>query len=162
MSLPQRMFWLARAYLEASTFLCEAMINEDFSRQYSSSRVVLHLARHAIELFLKGAICASTKGDPPKTHHLENLYADYMRLYPDPSLHFEIPFKFQALPDGELFPEIAEEYHKSLDQRYRYPSDSKGRIFSDPEGFLPEPFLAELRDLRPLFLTIPYRITGSV
>lgn len=158
MPLYDRMFWLARAYLEASMVLCEAMINDDFTRQYSSSRVVLHLARHAIELFLKGGICASTKGRPPKTHHLENLHAEYARHFPDPSFHFDIPFKLEVLPNLEMFPELTEDYHKDLDQRFRYPSDSKGRMFSDLDAFVPTAFLAELKVLWPQFLTIPYRI----
>ena len=52
-------FWLSRAYLEASQCLCESMLNGNFSSQYSSSRVILHLARHGVELFLKAAIGAN-------------------------------------------------------------------------------------------------------
>jgi len=53
-----RAFWLSRAFLEASRCLCESMSEGGFSSQHSSSRVILHLARQGVELFLKGAIAA--------------------------------------------------------------------------------------------------------
>lgn len=58
-----RALWLSRAYLEAASCLCHNMLEGDFTSQYSSSRVILHLARQGIELFLKGAIEAAGQVD---------------------------------------------------------------------------------------------------
>ncbi len=43
--------------------MANALVKDEFTRQYRSSRIVLHLTHHAIELFLKGALME--KGLPP-------------------------------------------------------------------------------------------------
>jgi hypothetical protein len=53
-----KMLWLSDAYAEGAVVLCEAVAANDFNRQFTNSRVVLHLCRHAAELFYKGAIGA--------------------------------------------------------------------------------------------------------
>ncbi|WP_232505817.1 hypothetical protein, partial [Burkholderia thailandensis] len=107
-SLPEwdRAFWLSRAFLEASRFLCASMICGDFSSQYSSSRVILHLAHQGIELFLKGAIGAALeRGSTPMTHDLSILFLEYRRLYPGLVFSFEVPFGFRVSQNLDLFPD---------------------------------------------------------
>jgi hypothetical protein len=142
-----RYFWLSRAYTEASCTLCESMVAGDFTAQYSSSRVILHLMRQGIELFLKGAIFRATGKRPSQTHNLAILVADYSREYPGPLFHFEVPERFQTNPSLDLFPEIALEEHATLDQRHRYPSDRKGRSFLAPEIFDPSQVFEEVDTL---------------
>jgi len=152
----KRYFSLSRAYMEASRTLCESMIAGDFSAQYSSSRVILHLMRQGIELFLKGALCRAAAKQLPKTHDLAKLYATYSLAYPGPKFFFEMPERFQTSPSMDLFPEISLEEHATLDQRHRYPSDRKGRSFVTPEVFDPERVLEEVEKLDAMLHVIEY------
>lgn len=141
-------FWLSRAYLEASQCLCESMLNGNFSSQYSSSRVILHLARHGVELFLKAAIGANADArSVPATHDLDKLYAVYRQGYPNLSFAFTIPRRFGVADSSELFPDEGKSFHATLDQRHRYPSDRSGNSFFTPEEFDPQATLHELKML---------------
>lgn len=159
-------FWLARAYLDGSRLLCEALIQEDYSPQYSSSRVILHLCRHSVELFLKGAIAVATRTTPPRTHNLAHLFTEYQRRYPSSDYFFEVPFGIEVLDTYDFFPELLDPnqtlneryYHNTLDQRYKYPTDSNGRPFNSPEGFIPQMFLSEIVALWETFIKLEIRI----
>lgn len=143
-----RAFWLSRAFLEASRCLCESMLNGGYSSQYSSSRVILHLTRQAIELFLKGAIgSASELRSAPTTHDLSKLFLEYRRLYPELRFLFNVPKRFNVGPNFVLFPDDQERFHLTLDQRHRYPSDRKGNTFATEEMFDPITTLKELEEL---------------
>lgn len=78
----ERTLWLSHSYLEASIQLCIGMVSGDFTAQYSSSRVILHLARHGIELFLKGVLLAAGIHPAAHGHHLVRLYRAYRGAYP--------------------------------------------------------------------------------
>ena len=143
-----RSFWLSRAYLEASQCLCSSMIAGDFSSQYSSTRVVLHLARHGIELFLKAAIELTGIRTEKFGHNLSSLYEEYWKLYPDHSFYFLMPSRFMVSPTLDIFPEVYRELHATLDQRHRYGKDRKGNSFATPEVFEPQIVLRELEELR--------------
>ena len=131
-----QLLWLSNAYAEAAQLLCEALVEDQFTRQYQSTRVVLHLCRHAAELFFKGAIASKTNELPKNTHRLEWLHAEYLRLFPLQKHHIHLPFSAQAL-DSEpgLFPGSLEEYQRSHDQRFRYMTDSSGKPFEESESF---------------------------
>jgi hypothetical protein len=153
-----RSFWLARAYLEASIFLCKGMVEDEFTAQYSCSRVILHLTRQALESFLKGAIFALS-GQPPKlTHLIDQLYEEYRRHCPDSSFHFEIPSWYMVDANFDLFPETIVGYHATLDQRYKYPADRSGKVFAEREEFEPSAALLELEALWKPVLVIEHRI----
>jgi hypothetical protein len=143
-----QMLWLSRAYLEGSEALCHAMLEGDFSSQYSSSRVVLHVARQGIELFLKGAITAHGGAAEKLGHNLSKLYQEYRRLYSEIRFHFEMPRQFLVSVNQELFQIDADEFHSVLDQRHRYATDKKGASFATPEVFDPVMMKEELGELR--------------
>lgn len=165
LSIPDRYFSLARSYLDGSRALCEEMVNDDFAPQYSNTRVILHLCRHAVELFFKGAISKTTNSRPPKTHNLASLLAEYERVLPGDHFRFDIPFGVEALGTLEPFPElearVVDEHQKTLDQRYRYPTDVTGTPFSNPEGFTPTTFLSELMRLSKAFLQVEFQLQGE-
>ncbi|MFM0097109.1 hypothetical protein PQQ87_15970 [Paraburkholderia nemoris] len=141
-------FWLSRAFIEGSLYLCENMLDGGFSSQYSSSRVVLHLARQGIELFLKAAIGAATAPkSAPATHDLQLLFLEYQRQYPSLDLAFKIPPIFLVNSDLPLFPEEQYAFHRTLDQRHRYPTDRTGNSFMTRETFDPKETVAELTNL---------------
>ncbi|MCK9388531.1 MAG: hypothetical protein M0Q22_09100 [Sulfuritalea sp.] len=158
LSVADRYFSLARGYLEGSRVLCEAIDKDDYAPQYSHTRVVLHLCRHAVELFLKGAIAYATNAQPLQTHHLGNLITEYERVLPDPMFLIEIPFGVDASGTPDFFDDRADQLHKTLDQRYRYPTDRSGNVFSEPEGFIAPMFMSDLEGLSKAFLQVELRL----
>jgi hypothetical protein len=130
------MLWMAGAYAMAAEVLCDAMVEGNYDREYTSSRVVLHLCRHATELFLKGAISSKTNERPRKTHRLERLYAEYKLLYPREKYQLPLPFPNETIDyEHGLFPGSLEEYQRTHDQRFRYPIDTAGNPFLDHDSF---------------------------
>ena len=162
LSVADRYFSLARGYLEGSRVLCEAIEKDDYASRYSHSRVVLHLCRHAVELFLKGAIAYATNAQPLQTHHLGNLITEYERVLPDPMFRFEVPFGVDALGTPDFFSDFANQHHKTLDQRYRYPTDRSGKPFSDPEGFVAPMFISDLEGLAKAFMHVESKLKNVV
>jgi len=150
-----RSLWLSRAFLEASQHLCASMVSGEFSSQYSSSRVVLHLARHGIELFLKSAIELAGQHPEKLGHNLSSLCEQYWRLYPDQTFYFTIPPRYLVNPSKDLFSE-SDKLHATLDQRHRYAADKAGQSFAEPEIFDPYAVLAELEDLRKHLLILEW------
>ena len=158
LSVADRYFSLARGYLEGSRVLCEAIEKDDYAPRYSHSCVVLHLCRHAVELFLKGAIAYATNSQPLQTHHLGSLIAEYERVLSDPMFRFEVPFGVEASGTPNVFSDFADKHHKTLDQRYRYPTDRSGKPFSDPEGFVAPMFMSDLEGLAKAFLQVELKL----
>ena len=148
-------FELAHGYLEGSKELCAAMIKGDYMPEYSNSRVILHLCRQAVELHLKGAIYSTTNVHPKLGHRLDKLFAKYRELLPETQFDFDIPFGFE---NTNVPKEVIENFHGTLDQRYRYPNDVKGISFSGLEGFIPTLYMTELEKLSISFIKIELEI----
>lgn len=137
--------WLGSSYAEAASVLCEALISEDFTRQYMSTRVILYLCRHATELYLKGAISAKTGNHPPRTHRLDMLHKAYCDLYPDNDYRFDVPFHNEAMIlDEGLLPGTLSDFRSSHDQRYRYPTDNSGKPFVERAAFDVQAYASEI------------------
>ena len=133
--------------MEASDCLCTSMLEGGFTSQYSSTRVLIHLTRQSIELFLKAALQALGQPTERLGHNLNDLFVEYRRNYPELSFHFEIPARFQVTLDLDLFPKTIDPFHKTLDQRHRYATDKAGSSFTTPESFDPAAFQEELGEL---------------
>jgi hypothetical protein len=130
-----RMLWLADGYAEGAMVLCNAMAEDDYYPQYTNTRVILHLCRHATELFFKGAIAVKTN-QIFKSHRLDKLYAQYLALYPLDKYQISLPFPRAVFnPNEGLFPELLDQYTRTHDQRFRYPLDNEGTPFFDAEPF---------------------------
>lgn len=140
-------YWLSRAYIEASFCLCNSMVQDDFSNQYSSSRVVLHLARQGLELFLKGSILAATGEKLLPGHNLARLLTLYRTHYPSNEFYLKFPRHFALVEADDLFQNELDQFHSTLDQRHRYPEDRNGEDFATPEVFNPRLFLEEIGEL---------------
>ncbi|ABE30523.1 hypothetical protein DR64_141 [Paraburkholderia xenovorans LB400] len=158
----KRLFVLSRAYIGGSEQLCRALLGEDCVPEFASSRVVLHLCCHGVELFLKGAIHCASSRTPSRTHELHKLAEEYTRLFPGPGFQFAMPFGFETLDSMELFEELNSQFHKTLDQRYRYPVDKQFAPFDGPEGFQPEAFLSQIEALRVELIKLEIRILSSL
>ena len=131
-----RMLWLANAYAEGAKVLCASMVNEDYAQSYANSRVVVYLCRHAAELFLKGAVLARN-GSFKNKHELHELLKEYRKHFPHEKFQVDWPFPSEALEtDDGLFSDLLlEDYKKTHDQRFRYPTDKRGIPFEDTEPF---------------------------
>lgn len=141
-------FWLSRAFIEASLCLCNSSLDGEFSSQYSSSRVIWHLARQGVKLFLKAAIGAAVgPKSTTTTHDLYHLFSEYQRLYPDLDFVFKFPARFHVNANLELFPEDQKRFHSTLDQRHRYPAGRGGNSFITRETFDLRETLDELERL---------------
>ena len=89
---PERFHDLALAYLQVSIVATRQMVYGSFFPQFSHSRVVISLAYHATELFLKGAILWRTGEKKRGGHVLQKRHEEYSRLYPEEDFQFDVPF----------------------------------------------------------------------
>jgi hypothetical protein len=139
---------LSKAYLEASELLCSQMSDGSLPQEYSRSLVVLSLALHSVELFLKGAILKKL----PEIkigefyHDINKLKREYDNLYSEEKYQLEVPFYIKYLggkESSEKFP---------LDQVHRYPTNKEGKEWKDVEIYLnPDTFLKELKRFKSEF-----------
>lgn len=130
-----RMLWMADGFAEGASVLCAAMASDDYYPQYTNTRVILHLCRHATELFFKGAI-AIKSNKFLKTHRIDTLYTQYKIHYPLDQYQIKIPFPQIILnPNASLFPDLLDDYIRTHDQRFRYPIDNQEIPFYDIEIF---------------------------
>ena len=149
---------LAVAYLDTSIVATREMVYGAFSPRFSHSRVVLSMAYHATELFLKGAILRATGEKKQDGHVLKGLYERYEELYQDQDYHFDVPFSFGYLG---FRPERVAELQKDeppQDQMYRYHTNLKGKQWDGAHGFDAESFLQTLQSLKKTFTTLGRRI----
>lgn len=82
---------LSFANLDAGIALCEAMNEETYPATFSHAKVIMSLAYHGIELFLKYGIRRRT-GKMEPHHYLRELRSEYEALYLDKSFHFDVAF----------------------------------------------------------------------
>jgi hypothetical protein len=90
--IPFQFMAFADAYLDSASRLCKVLSRSTRKRSYPRGAVVLFLAYHAVELFLKAAIVHKY----PKEglhHNVEQLYNRYRALYPGRRYEFDLPFK---------------------------------------------------------------------
>ena len=155
---PELFHDLAVGYLDTSIVATRAMVYGAFLPRFSHSRVVLSMAHHAIELFLKGAILRATGDKKCSGHLLKDLYKRYVELYPEPELHFDLPFGFDYVG---FAPEQIAKMRKDeppQDQMYRYHTNLHGERWGGACGFDAGPYLQTLESLRKSFVDIGRRI----
>lgn len=157
LSMPERFLAYADAYLDAADAMCQQMTREAASAKWSNAAVVLMLAAHAVELFLKGAILARAPSADVwgRGHKLHELAADYCSHFPESSFGWNIPFRTE-FPDGLAEAEInalkAEMPAPSI--LYRYPVQKGGGEWQGVYGFEPNSFLLLLREVKSDFRRI--------
>lgn len=120
------------AYLEVAILSSKA----DNSFMYKTSEysnVTAHLLYHSTELFLKFAICASTKELPKNEHNIFKLHKEYKILFPDEEFEIKIPFNEEIEYLGFSEEEIAKhkkDYPMPLELQLRYTVGKKGENYS--------------------------------
>lgn len=123
----------AHAYRSASAMLCRQMETDDTGYTWPHATVILMLAAHAVELFLKGALQKRT-GMIIETHDIQQLSEKYREAFQDAAFAWDIPFAIplseteQIAQAKELWPEIDQAAYKESIKAapkpsvlYRYP-----------------------------------------
>ena len=161
---PQRFTSYAWAYLRSATHMCEDMVVNPKQYGFPDANVTLLLAAHSIELFLKGAILRRNASYNIITHSLEKLKQEYDRLYPDQVFRWQIPFRTEyagILEHEEIaFAKTVPTEKEPPSIRYRYPMD-KAKDHSTVQGFSPNMFLSELRQVNADYLRIERAIENA-
>lgn len=88
---PEQLFSYAEAYRSASVLLCHRIAGEETFYTWPNATVVLMLAAHAVELFLKGALL-KRKVMISRTHDIQQLAENYREKFPEPTFAWNIPF----------------------------------------------------------------------
>lgn len=159
LQVPEQLFAYADAYRSAAATLCQQMTNDATSCTWPNAAVVLMLAAHAVELFLKGAVL---KRSPAANvwahgHNIDDLSADYRSQFPESSFEWEIPFT-SGLTEAEwkaqmkaVLPSLTEAEIEGLRAAtpdpsilYRYPVERGGKEWRGIYGFEPHSFLVLL------------------
>lgn len=131
--VPMEFVKQARAYLEAAEKLNTLMCDGAWASNYYRGRVVLWLAFHAVELYLKGFILKLDPRASVNGHSLAVLTAKLKTLAP--RTEFDPPFGIEALPpDPELVQQV-EKDEKKIHEMLRYPIDTEGKPWPGVQGF---------------------------
>lgn len=159
LSVPARFFAYARAYRSAAAALCHHMATDRESRGWPNASVVLMLAAHAVELFLKGAIYFRDPTADIEHHRIDALVEEYSKHYPEPSFAWDIPF-------GGEYPGFTEAEIQAIKKTapvpsvlYRYPVDRGGKEWKIALGFDPITFLPVLDRMQDDFSGIESQLT---
>lgn len=165
--VPNQLFPYADAYSAASVVLCQKMMGDTSSCTWPNGAVVLMLAAHAVELFLKGVLL---KRNPAMDvwshgHSIDSLSKEYKSQFPDQSFTWDIPFASPS-PVGEwievmqgMNPDLTVDEIKRLRPApppdpsilYRYPVGRDGQEWRGLFGFEPHSFLLLLSQVRSDF-----------
>jgi hypothetical protein len=157
LSIPLQFMAFADAYLDSASRLCRVLSRSTRKRSYPRGAVVMFLAYHAVELFLKAAILHKY----PKEglhHNVDQLHKRYRILYPGKRYEFNIPFKMECL--GFEPSQIAAKKRSmpTQDKVNRYPSNKKGEAWAGVFGFEPESFQSLIVRLRSDFARLKSEI----
>jgi hypothetical protein len=154
LSIPLKFLSFSDAYLDSASRLCTVLKRSPKKSNYARGSVVLYLAFHAIELFLKSAILERNPNEKLGNHDIEVLSKRYKKLYPGMKYEFHPPFISRNEIDLSDFfsPEIIEEVKSKQkipwDQRHRYPRNLEGQPWRGAVGFEPGSFLIEIKKLK--------------
>ena len=159
LSIPLRFLSRSDAYLDSASRLCTVLKRSPKKSNYDRGSVVLFLTRHAIELFLKGAILERKPNEKLGSHDIQALSKQYNNLYRDKKYELHAPFinKDEADLSDLYSPEDIEEVKSFIkkserknppDQRYRYPGNREGQPWDGAVGFEPESCLVVIKKLK--------------
>lgn len=164
LTVPEQFLAFSDAYLDSAIRLCTLLARSTKKATYVRGSVVLYLAFHATELFLKSAILKKApKENIGATHKIEILNNRYKKLYPGKRYQFNLLFISEESDLSDIEPDKVKEFKIIIkeiekgnppDQQYRYPQNKKGMPWHGVHGFEPSSFLHELKQLREQFNSI--------
>ncbi|WP_447599069.1 hypothetical protein [Nitrospira sp. Nam80] len=151
LSVPERLFEYAEAYRNASEVLCSKISSDPKAYGWPDAAVVLMLAAHSVELFLKGALLKRFPNDEDVGsygHRLEDLSTAYRMRFTESTFEWDIPFGGGEYP-GSSEAEIAALRKKYPEPSilYRYPVEKGGNEWIGLYGFEPTLFLLLLKQV---------------
>jgi hypothetical protein len=92
LSPPDQFFAYASSYLSGAILVNEKLASDTETMTWADRSVVLLLAAHAVELFLKGAILSKDQNAAVDGHDIDRLLAEYRTRCAGPDFGLEIPF----------------------------------------------------------------------
>ncbi len=158
LTVPEQLFGYAYAYRTSSAVLCEKFESDDAaSSTWPNATVVLMLAAHAVELFLKGALLKRNVQEEEVWsfgHKINKLAAKYRETFHgEPAFEWDIPFastltetewiaRMQQLAPDITEAELRDVLRASPDPSilYRYPVNKLGKKWPGLYGFQPPEF----------------------
>lgn len=158
LTAPQRFFEYAEAYRNAAIALCFKMTAEDTSCTWPNAAVVLLLAAHATELFIKGVILCRDSTATIEHHNIDNLSTEYRKHYPEPEFEWDIPFQTEYPDIAEIEIEALKKLSPAPSILYRYPVARDGKEWGGVFGFEPHSFLGVLEQVKRDFDRIKAQI----
>lgn len=148
LSEPKRFVLYAHAYLNAAQLSCEQMAADATEGTWPNAAVVLMLAAHSVELFLKGAIlCRDTQAEVGN-HRIDQLTEKYDRLYPEPAFEFDVPFHTEYATFSEEEIQVLKKSEPVPSILFRYPVRKQGVEWQGIHAFEVDGFLRILSNLR--------------
>ncbi len=155
----ERYLNFAYAYCSASKDVCTRMIQDEKERSWTNANVVMMLAAHSVELFLKAALISRGK-TKVWGHSLGDLYKDYKKKFPANTFDFD--YIFQVVHLG--FAEGEETKLSKVDSpsiMFRYPLQKNMVEWSGIHSFDPTTFVKKLSELSASYRRIATSIVRS-
>lgn len=154
----EQFFAFARAYMQASARLSSCFDEVRASDSYPHGCVILFLAVHSVELFLKGAILAREPSYNSNHHVIDKLKVKYYELYTSPEFQWNIPFitEFLGFDSTRSTPPKP----SPSDQVFRYPTDKK-TAWPGVSAYAPQAFQLQIGDMQADMLRIEQVIVAT-
>ena len=150
-SEPPRFMLYAKAYLDSSQALCREMLDDERKKTWPNASVVLLLAAHSLELFLKGAILSRDPRAKVAHHRIKNLVEHYQALFTEPEYAIDVPFQTE-------YPDIFDEEIEALKKQepvpsllFRYPIAQPGVEWMGIYALEPITFMDVLANLEEMY-----------
>ena len=143
----EQLFAFSYSYLGAAQVLCHQAVERTHERDWPGGAVILMNSAHAVELFLKAALLRRENNLDVWSHghNIHTLAIEYGRLFPEPELAWDVPFR-TAQPE-DLSPDQQRVFREGTAQpsiEFRYPVNKQGYPWLTLHGFEPNSFQREL------------------
>lgn len=153
LTVPKRHTAYAEAYRHAAETSCQEMLTNVRTRTWPTASVVLMLTAHAVEIFLKGAICYRNPGAELWGHDIARLEKEYKTLFPEPDFDWDVLFKTETHGFSDEESQLLKSSIPHPSILYRYPVKN-GLEYEAALGFTPETMLLALQRLKADFSRI--------
>ncbi len=150
-SEPLRYMQYAKAYLNSSQALCREMLANELKRTWPNASVVLLLAVHSLELFLKGTILSRNPQAKLSHHRIKDLFECYQALFTEPEYAFNVPFKTEYPDSFSEEIEVLKKQEPVPSILYRYPVERPGVEWMGIHALEPSTFLDVLANLDEVY-----------
>jgi hypothetical protein len=148
--LPEELIEMATAFLEGAEQLNLQICRENWPGSLQRGCVVMYLAAHATELFLKGCILSIDGDRNVVTHSLHALTRQLSEL--NPSIEFDPPFGTEDMaPEDPTLLKLFVETERKKAEYFRYPMDIKNTPWPGIHAFNAGEFFLTLKKLRTDF-----------